>query len=208
MDSSVAQMSCVLKVSINCEACRKKVYEVLQNIYGVYKINIDAEGGTVKVSGKVNPSTLLMVLEGSGKHAEVKSVTFDGEVKDDWGGGYDYFGAGYGYNPYGVAPPPPYHYPPYGGYDYHWNDPSPLIMMSLPTLPPPPPQLPRPSSSSSVPQQSQPPAPVQLQSQSVPPQQPKTPAPPNQAPPPPPPAANVAQTVGKPADKKSQCCIM
>ncbi|KAM1041126.1 hypothetical protein ACFX2I_030316 [Malus domestica] len=181
MDSSVAQMSCVLKVSINCEACRKKIYEVLQNIYGVYKINIDAEGGTVKVSGKVNPSTLLMVLEGSGKHAEVKSVTFDGEVKNDWGGGYDYFGEagyGYGYNPYGVAPPPFYPYPPYGGYDYHWYDPGRLKMMPLPALPPPPLALPS----------SSPPAPR-----------------------PPPPAANAAQTIAKPAaksDKKSKCCIM
>ncbi|CAN6560504.1 unnamed protein product [Malus baccata var. baccata] len=206
--------NCVLKVSINCEACRKRIYKVLQNIYGVYKINIDAEGGTVKVSGKVNPSTLLMVLEGSGKHAEVKSVTFDGEVKNDWGGGYDYFGEagygyGYGYNPYGVAPPPFYPYPPYGGYDYHWYDPGRLKMMPLPALPPPP--LALPSSSPPVPQQSQPPLPLQLQSQSVPPQPPKTPAPPNQAPPPPPPAANAAETIAKPAaksDKKSKCCIM
>ena len=178
----------------------------------MYKINIDAEGGTVKVSGKVNPSTLLMVLEGSGKHAEVKSVTFDGEVKNDWGGGYNYFGEaryGYGYNPYEVAPPPFYPYPLYGGYDYHWNDPGRLKMIPLPALPPPPVLLA--SSSPSVPQQSQPPLPLQLQPQSMPPQPPKTPTPPNQAPPPPPRAANAAQTIAKPAaksDKKSKCCIM
>ncbi|XP_021830351.1 leukocyte receptor cluster member 8 homolog [Prunus avium] len=202
MDSSIAQMTCVLKLNIKCKACKTKIYDVLQNIYGVYKIDIDAEQGTVKVSGKVNPSTLLMVLDGSGKHAELKSLTFDGEVKE----GYDYFGQdgyghehehehgyGYGYNPYAV--PPYYPCPPFGGFDYY--DPSRLIMMPSSPLQPPPLQLP--STSPSVPQQSQP-LQLQSQSQSSPPQPPALP-----------PAGNATKRVAKSeasSGKKSICVIM
>ncbi|KAL6279847.1 hypothetical protein ACE6H2_016728 [Prunus campanulata] len=151
MDPSIAQMTCVLKVNIKCEACRTKIYDVLQNIYGVYKIDIDAEKETVKV-------------------AELKSLTFDVEVRDN----YDYFGqGGYGYgyghghghgcNPYAV---PAYHpCPPFGGFDHY--DPSRLIMVPLSL------SLPLPSPSS-VPQQSQP-LQLQSQSQSVPPQPPALP---------------------------------
>ncbi|KAL6284238.1 hypothetical protein ACE6H2_015167 [Prunus campanulata] len=208
MDSSIAQMTCVLKVNIKCKACKTKIYDVLQNIYGVYKIDIDAEQGTVKVSGKVNPSTLLMVLDGSGKHAELKSLTFDGEVKE----GYDYFGQdgygygyghehgygygyGLGYNPYAV--PPYYPCPPFGGFDYY--DPSRLIMMPLSPPVPRPPPLQLPSTSSSVPQQSQP---LQLQSQlqSLPPQPPALPLPGNAT-------KRVAKSEAS-SGKKSVCVIM
>ncbi|XP_021811286.1 heavy metal-associated isoprenylated plant protein 34-like [Prunus avium] len=107
--------TCVLKVNIKCEACRTKIYDVLQNIYGFYKIDTDAEKGTVKV-------------------AELKSLTFDGEVRDNYDyfgqGGYGYgygHGHGHGYNPYAV--PPYYPCPPFGGFDHY--DPSRLIMVPL-----------------------------------------------------------------------------
>lgn len=177
----------------------------------------------MKVSGKVNPSTLLMVLDGSGKHAELKSLTFDGEVKEGYdcfgqdgygyghghghghGHGYGYgyghehgygYGYGHGYNPYAV--PPYYPCPPFGGFDYY--DPSRLIMMPLsPPLPPPPPPLQLPSTSSSVPQQSQP-LQLQSQTQSLPPQPPALPQ-----------ASNATKRVAKSeasSGKKSICVIM
>ncbi|XP_038905214.1 heavy metal-associated isoprenylated plant protein 42 isoform X2 [Benincasa hispida] len=82
MDYSVADMSCVLSASVQCEACKAKVQEILQNICGVYTITMDSEDGSVRICGRVNPRTFLKVIEMSGKHAEVKSIRFDGEAGD------------------------------------------------------------------------------------------------------------------------------
>lgn len=82
MDYSVAEMSCVLNASVQCEACKAKVQEILQNIYGIYTITMDSEDGSVRICGRVNPRTFLKVIEKSGKHAEVKSIRFDGEAGD------------------------------------------------------------------------------------------------------------------------------
>ena len=100
-------------------------------LLGVYNISIDAEEGTVKVTGRVNPNTLLRVLERYGRHAEVKWIRFDGEVRER---GYYYYGEN-GYVPSPYAPAPygvSYHYPvparneyppiPYGGLVYPWYD--------------------------------------------------------------------------------------
>lgn len=43
---------------------------------------MDSDDGTVRICGRVNPRTFLKVIEKSGKHAEVKSIRFDGEVGD------------------------------------------------------------------------------------------------------------------------------
>jgi hypothetical protein len=48
-----------------------KFFFTILLISGVYNITIDGEKGTVKVTGRVNPNTLLSVLEKYGKHAEV-----------------------------------------------------------------------------------------------------------------------------------------
>ncbi|KAG7015589.1 Heavy metal-associated isoprenylated plant protein 32, partial [Cucurbita argyrosperma subsp. argyrosperma] len=82
MDHSIAEMSCVLSASIQCEACTAKVQEILQNIYGIYTITMDSDDGSVRICGRVNPRTFLKVIEKSGKHAEVKSIRFDGEAGD------------------------------------------------------------------------------------------------------------------------------
>ncbi|KAL0919795.1 hypothetical protein M5K25_011914 [Dendrobium thyrsiflorum] len=63
--------TCVLKVNIHCEGCKKKVKKLLQKIDGVYTIAIDTEQGKVTVTGNIDPSTLIKKLRKSGKHAEI-----------------------------------------------------------------------------------------------------------------------------------------
>lgn len=63
--------TCVLKVNIHCEGCKKKVKKLLQKIDGVYSIAIDTEQGKVSVTGNVDSSTLIKKLRKSGKYAEL-----------------------------------------------------------------------------------------------------------------------------------------
>lgn len=63
--------TCVLKVNIHCDGCKRKVKKILQKIDGVYTTSIDSEQGKVTVSGNVDPATLIKKLAKSGKHAEV-----------------------------------------------------------------------------------------------------------------------------------------
>ncbi|GLT28510.1 hypothetical protein SLA2020_034360 [Shorea laevis] len=59
----------VLKVSIHCEGCKKKVKKVLQGIDGVYITEIDSQQHKVIVTGNVDAGTLIKKLMKSGKHA-------------------------------------------------------------------------------------------------------------------------------------------
>lgn len=98
---------------------------------GVYTIDIDAEEGTVKVSGDVNPSTILRVLEDSGCYAELKSVRFHGKIRER-----DYY---YEHNN-GCLPPPysmVYTYSAPRGPDYEWFNGTnyPFIIPPLPWQP-------------------------------------------------------------------------
>ncbi|XP_019435688.1 PREDICTED: splicing factor, arginine/serine-rich 15-like [Lupinus angustifolius] len=91
---------------------------VLRNIHGVYNITIDGDQGIVKVSGKVNPSTLLGVLEKYGRHGEIKFIKFDGEVvqTNPHNYGYHSYGMkGSSYPPPLGCPQPPPPPPPYRG---------------------------------------------------------------------------------------------
>ncbi|XP_010278312.1 PREDICTED: protein qua-1-like [Nelumbo nucifera] len=63
--------TCVLKVNIHCDGCKRKVKKLLQKIDGVYTTTIDSEQGKVTVSGNVDPATLIKKLAKSGKHAEL-----------------------------------------------------------------------------------------------------------------------------------------
>ncbi|XP_040990462.1 heavy metal-associated isoprenylated plant protein 32 [Juglans microcarpa x Juglans regia] len=138
--------TCVLKVNSQCETCKRKVMEVLQSLRGAYNITIDADQGTVKVTGRVNPNVLLRVLERYGKHAEVKWIRFEGEVRER---GYNYYGEnGFVPSPYHGMPcnypvlGGGYDYPPYGGGLDHYPlydtcshiPPPPLPMYRPPTL--------------------------------------------------------------------------
>ncbi|KAM3267357.1 hypothetical protein P3S67_032407 [Capsicum chacoense] len=74
MDRNFANVSCNLKVNIQCESCQKKIMEVLHSIRGVYAITIDAEKGIANVCGEVDPNRLLLALLNSGQHAELINV--------------------------------------------------------------------------------------------------------------------------------------
>ncbi|KAM0845275.1 hypothetical protein ACQ4PT_056478 [Festuca glaucescens] len=62
----------VLRVSIHCEGCKKKVKKVLQSVDGVYRCDIDARSNkvTVAVTGDVSGDALVKRLRRSGKNAE------------------------------------------------------------------------------------------------------------------------------------------
>ncbi|XP_073060252.1 uncharacterized protein [Primulina eburnea] len=70
-----------LRVSIHCEGCKKKVKKVLQNIEGVYKIEIDCKQQRVLVTGNVDSEALIKKLVKAGKHAEIWPGAPDKEGK-------------------------------------------------------------------------------------------------------------------------------
>ncbi|XP_011038781.1 PREDICTED: neural Wiskott-Aldrich syndrome protein isoform X3 [Populus euphratica] len=170
MDSN-AQMSCMMRVNVHCDGCKRKMMEVLQNLK-------DAEQGTLKVNGKVNPSTILNVFDKFGKHGEVSSLRFDGEVMEQIP--YSFYGDN-PYNPYEV-PYPPIPYPFFRGPEQQLYGRNPYLMPMPPPLlgtKPPPPWPP-------PPQQHPPPPPLlqhQLQQQPSPvskaPSAPPAPLPPD-----------------------------
>ncbi|KAL2229766.1 heavy metal-associated isoprenylated plant protein 35-like [Sesamum indicum] len=61
----------VLKVSIHCQGCKRKVKKVLQSIEGVYTTNIDSQQQKVTVTGNIDAQTLIKKLVKTGKHAEL-----------------------------------------------------------------------------------------------------------------------------------------
>ncbi|XP_022973781.1 heavy metal-associated isoprenylated plant protein 35-like [Cucurbita maxima] len=61
----------ILKVSIHCEGCKRKVKKVLQSIDGVYTTIIDSEQQKVTVTGNVSRETLTKRLARAGKQAEI-----------------------------------------------------------------------------------------------------------------------------------------
>ncbi|KAK4378924.1 hypothetical protein RND71_000786 [Anisodus tanguticus] len=61
----------VLKVSIHCEGCKRKVKKILQQVPGVYAIDIDLKQQKATVTGNVEAEALLRKLHKSGKHAEL-----------------------------------------------------------------------------------------------------------------------------------------
>ncbi|CAK9148859.1 unnamed protein product [Ilex paraguariensis] len=79
------------------------------NILGVYSVTIDAQAGTAKVSGEVDPNLLLRALARSGRHAELIWVKLNHPVLNS--SNYDN-----GYSPYGSYEP--YNYGANGSYGY------------------------------------------------------------------------------------------
>ncbi|KAF6142512.1 hypothetical protein GIB67_039476 [Kingdonia uniflora] len=86
----------VLKVSIHCEGCKRKVKRVLHNIDGVYNTTIDSQQHkvTVTTGDMIDAKTLINKLTKTGKHAELwpekkpgnSLCEADGAVKKKKGG--------------------------------------------------------------------------------------------------------------------------
>ncbi|GAY47691.1 hypothetical protein CUMW_106240, partial [Citrus unshiu] len=105
-------------------------------IQGVYSVVIDAEKGTVNISGKVNPNTMLRILDKNGRHAEFSCLEFHGQVeKNNYvENDHCYYYGDHGYIPPRV--PVPYSSYPMLGPEFSYYERYP------PFLPPPPPPLP------------------------------------------------------------------
>ncbi|XP_011010222.1 PREDICTED: uncharacterized protein LOC105115122 [Populus euphratica] len=71
----------VLKVSIHCEGCKKKVKKVLQSIDGVYNTEVDSHQHKVTVTGNVDAQILIKKLMRSGKYAELWPKNSDNKEK-------------------------------------------------------------------------------------------------------------------------------
>ncbi|KAI7743641.1 hypothetical protein M8C21_012063 [Ambrosia artemisiifolia] len=67
----VKHKTCVLRVSIHCEGCKRKVNKILQSIPGVDNIVIERQNHRVVVTGDVSPESLVRKLVKSGKNAEL-----------------------------------------------------------------------------------------------------------------------------------------
>ncbi|XP_023537434.1 heavy metal-associated isoprenylated plant protein 36 [Cucurbita pepo subsp. pepo] len=71
----------ILKVSIHCEACKRKVKRVLKDVEGVYETDIDWRQQKVVVKGNVESETLIKKLLKTGKHAELWPENSDSKGK-------------------------------------------------------------------------------------------------------------------------------
>ncbi|KAK7258835.1 hypothetical protein RIF29_24423 [Crotalaria pallida] len=70
--SNQDSQTCILKVSMHCVGCEKKVKKILHKIDGVNSVNIKGgEKGKVVVTGNVNPATLIKTLKMSGNPAKI-----------------------------------------------------------------------------------------------------------------------------------------
>ncbi|GMI65372.1 hypothetical protein HRI_000206500 [Hibiscus trionum] len=72
-DNPLKYKAWVLKVSIHCEACKRKVEKTLRKIDGVYEAYADLkqQKATVKSNLHVNAETLIKKLVKKGRHAEL-----------------------------------------------------------------------------------------------------------------------------------------
>ncbi|KAF3625125.1 putative RNA exonuclease 4-like [Capsicum annuum] len=113
-----AEVSCILKVDVHCDACKMKLVDVLSSVCGVYALTINAEKGEVNVCGEVNPNLLVKALKETGKHAEIVHVKLKHPSLTTPTSRYlPYNGYGYGHG-HGHGPGHGYCYGHGYGYDY------------------------------------------------------------------------------------------
>ncbi|RLM69310.1 neurogenic protein mastermind-like [Panicum miliaceum] len=111
-DGILRVKTCVLKVGIHCDGCKKKVTKVLSKIEGVYQIDIEKLEGKVTVTGQMDLDTVFYQLRKAGKRAHLWGATAnpgvpshvqqlqlgggggDQQLKDNGGNGQPKGGAG------------------------------------------------------------------------------------------------------------------
>ncbi|KAL0357313.1 UNVERIFIED_CONTAM: Heavy metal-associated isoprenylated plant protein 36 [Sesamum calycinum] len=63
--------TCVLKASIHCEGCKRKVKKILSQVQGVEFVDVDTKQQKVTVTGSVDADTLVKKLVKAGKKAQL-----------------------------------------------------------------------------------------------------------------------------------------
>ncbi|KAH6835661.1 hypothetical protein C2S53_010539 [Perilla frutescens var. hirtella] len=142
-----AEATCVLKVEVDCQACKMTTMEILGSVCGIYNLDINAEEGLAKVQAVVEPNLFLKALARTGPHAKPKWVKLQHpKMNQSYYHNYNYnthsYGNGYnhgaiGYNPYNhnytngynhgaIADPYHYstmepHYPYHGSNPYYYG---------------------------------------------------------------------------------------
>ncbi|KAG6427190.1 hypothetical protein SASPL_111431 [Salvia splendens] len=61
----------IIKASIHCQGCKRKVHKILSQIQGVEHVDIDAQQHKVTVKGNVDADALIKKLIKSGKNAQL-----------------------------------------------------------------------------------------------------------------------------------------
>ncbi|KAL1549790.1 heavy metal-associated isoprenylated plant protein 35-like [Salvia divinorum] len=61
----------IIKASIHCQGCKRKVHKILSQIQGVEHVDVDAQQHKVTVKGNVNADALIKKLIKSGKNAQL-----------------------------------------------------------------------------------------------------------------------------------------
>ncbi|CAA3024668.1 heavy metal-associated isoprenylated plant 3-like [Olea europaea subsp. europaea] len=61
----------ILRTSIHCEGCKRKVKKILDQVHGVENVDIDIKQQKVIVTGNVKVDSLIKKLKKSGKNAEL-----------------------------------------------------------------------------------------------------------------------------------------
>ncbi|KAK4716682.1 hypothetical protein R3W88_015020 [Solanum pinnatisectum] len=69
--SLVSPNTFALKLKIHCKNCEKKLRNMLLKIQGVQSVQIDEKLGNLVISGTVDPTTILTMLEKLGRKAEL-----------------------------------------------------------------------------------------------------------------------------------------
>ncbi|KAM7499263.1 hypothetical protein LguiA_023677 [Lonicera macranthoides] len=65
----------VLKMSIHCKGCGRKVKRLLKKIHGVSSVAVDADQGRLTIVSTVDPHTLIAALDKAGLKAELIQET-------------------------------------------------------------------------------------------------------------------------------------
>ncbi|CAI0626857.1 unnamed protein product [Linum tenue] len=61
----------LLRVSVHCQGCKRKVCKILLAIHGVYTVTVDMKQQRVTVTGNVEGETLIRKLSNKGKKASI-----------------------------------------------------------------------------------------------------------------------------------------
>lgn len=65
---------------MSCSSCVKHVTEALTAVAGVNAIDVDLDGGRVKVSGQADSQALISALDAAGYPAAIASAAHDGHT--------------------------------------------------------------------------------------------------------------------------------